>query len=229
MTVTTSRDWDHTDQHLLLLHKKRETALIMTQEKRGISYCDARKERQLLWCKKRETALITQEKTDSSYYYARKERQLLLWRKKRETALIITQEKRDSSYYYARKERQLLLFPKKKRDSSYYDARKDRQLLLLRKKRETALIITPEDKGHHLASGSQGNPDSLPGCLPHSVSPTLSQGVWVTVFHFPHISLAFTQNFHFHYYFPVFFAWISFFTIQLIKSPRKDKRPWWLR
>ena len=57
------------ERQLLLLPKKRETALI-TQEKTDSSYY-ARKERQLLLLrKKRETALIiTQEKRDSSYYY----------------------------------------------------------------------------------------------------------------------------------------------------------------
>ena len=43
----------------------------------------------LLLPKKRETALMMQEKRDSSYYDARKERQLLLWHKKRKTSLIM--------------------------------------------------------------------------------------------------------------------------------------------
>ena len=101
---------------------------------------------------------MTQEKKDISYYDVRKERQLLLFPKK----------KRDSSYYDTRETAPIIT--QEKRDSSYYYARKERQLLLLHKKRETALIITPEDKGHHLASDSQENPNSLPRCLIHGIS-----------------------------------------------------------
>ena len=41
----------------------------------------------------------------------------------------------------------------------------DQHFFLLLKKRETA-----EDKGHRLASDSQENPNSPPGCLIHSIS-----------------------------------------------------------